>query len=541
LEGINAVNTILLIDQDTNILEMLQTSLARAGYTVRIAVDGNAGFRLAHTEKPDLIVLDILLLGLSGIELCQELQKDKATKDIPVFLISALSVPPANTPWRPAPDAEIRTLRYQAYLPKPLNLKQFLRKVESIIHPNAKFQQATGQIVLLISADNARQENIRYALKEHDFNVRVYDRIIKPLDAFRAADPPAAWIIDQALLTVDMWQALKQVKKRNPALGLIVLQDEQSLALPPRYLDEIDALIPPQAQPWQVVVSVQKALEYRNIKERVNILSRQLFELNNEVVDTKNALLAQNRELDFMNRRLRRLSELKELLTGMLVHDLKAPLTAMIGAMQFLTMDPGNTLTEGSKRILSGGLAAGKQMQRLTETLLDEQKLKNNQLVFDIEPTNFEEVLSTSLEMMLPLFNMYKVTVDTQIPPDLPLLQADPIILQRIIENLLDNAVKYSPTNETITIQITQKGSMVEICIADRGDGIPPEQRDSVFDRFTQLEAPKAERIRSGVGLGLTFCKLAVETMGGEIWVGSLNNVGAAFYFTLPIQKNKKR
>jgi signal transduction histidine kinase len=532
------VNTILLIDQDTNILEMLQTSLARAGYTVRIAVDGNAGLRLAHTEKPDLIVLDMLLPGLSGVELCQELQKDKATKDIPVFLISALTVPPANTPWRPAPDAEIHILRYRAYLPKPLNLKQFLQKVESIIHPHAKFQQATGQVVLLISADNARQENIRHVLTAHDFNVRAYDRIIKPLEAFRAA-PPAAWIIDQPLLTADVWQALEQVKKRNPALGLIVLQDEQSLALPPAHLEQIDALIPPQVQPWQLAARVKQALEYQNIKERVGILSRQLLELNDEVVGTKNTLLAQNRELDFMNRRLRKLSELKELLTGMLVHDLKAPLTAMMGAMQFLTMDPDNTITEGSRKILSGGLAAGKQMQRLTETLLDEQKLENNQLVFDIEPTNFEEVLGTSIEMMSPLFNMYKVTLNTQIPPDLPLLQADPMILQRIIENLLDNAVKYSPANEAISVQITPKGNIVEICIADRGEGIPPEQRDSVFDRFTQLEAPKAERIRGGVGLGLTFCKLAVETMGGEIWVGSLNNVGAAFFFTLPILKNE--
>ena len=77
------MNTILLIDQDTNILEMLQTSLTRIDYTVRIAVDGNAGLRLARAEKPDLIVLDMLLPGLSGIELCQKLQKDPSTKDIP--------------------------------------------------------------------------------------------------------------------------------------------------------------------------------------------------------------------------------------------------------------------------------------------------------------------------------------------------------------------------------------------------------------------------------------------------------------------------
>jgi len=527
------VNTILLIDQDTNILEMLQTSLTKVGYAVRIAVDGNAGLRLARTEKPDLIVLDMLLPGLSGVELCQELKREADTKDIPIFLISALAVPPPNKPWRPSPNAEIQMLQYQAYLPKPLDMNQFLRKIEAILLPKTESQRPTGPTVLLISANDTQREAIRQALKMQDFNIRAYDRIIKPLGAFRTY-PPAALIIDQAFLTPDIWQSLKQIKKRDPTLGLVLLQDEASPALPPDHLDEIDALIPPPAQPWRVVMGVQRALEHRSIKERVGILSRQMLALNNELVDTKNTLLAQNRELDFVNRHLRRLSELKELLTGMLVHDLKSPLTAMMGAMQFLTMDPDNTISEGSQGLLSGGLAAGKQMQRLTETLLDEQKLENNQLVLDIEPTDFSDILGASVQIMSPLFHMHKITLSTQIPPDMPLLLADPIILQRIIENLLDNAVKYSPANETITILATPKGHQVEICVADRGDGIPPEYRETVFDRFTQLQNANAEKIRGGVGLGLTFCKLAVETMGGKIWVGSLDNVGAAFYFTLP-------
>ncbi|RME50955.1 MAG: sensor histidine kinase, partial [Caldilineae bacterium] len=294
-------------------------------------------------------------------------------------------------------------------------------------------------------------------------------------------------------------------------------------------------ILPPPHQPWRIVNAIRQTLHERSTTERARILSQQLLALNNSLAESQAALLAQNKELEAVNKRLRQLSELKETLTGMLVHDLKAPLSAMMGALQFVTMDPRNTLSEGSLKIINGGLAAGKQMQRLTITLLDEQKLENNQLVFDIEPTDLQNTLNTSLEMLGPLFSMHKVSVAVNLPPDAPPLRADPIILQRIIENLLDNAVKYSPTDGTISISATVQGDMVEICIADQGEGIPPEHRELIFERFAQLDNPNIEKIRGGVGLGLTFCKLAVETMGGRIWVDSLDDVGAAFHFTLPI------
>ncbi len=113
---------------------------------------------------------------------------------------------------------------------------------------------------------------------------------------------------------------------------------------------------------------------------------------------------------------------------------------------------------------------------------------------------------------------------------------ADPIILQRIIENLLDNAIKYSPRNEVISVNAIRKDDFAEIFIADRGDGIPAAQRDVIFDRFTQLQDSNVEKMRGGVGLGLAFCKMAVETMGGKIWVESPpDNIGTAFYFSLPL------
>jgi len=172
----------------------------------------------------------------------------------------------------------------------------------------------------------------------------------------------------------------------------------------------------------------------------------------------------------------------------------------------------------------------------MTITLLDEQKLENGQLVFDIEAVDLSEIIDTCLTMMGPLFSIYEVTVQVQLPPDLPQLHADPIILQRILENLLDNAVKYSPTNEVVKVEARQMDDrQVQISIIDKGEGIPSEFRETIFEQFKQLENAKLQRRWGGTGLGLTFCRLAVESMGGNIWVDSPDDAGSAFHFTVPI------
>jgi signal transduction histidine kinase len=525
---------ILLIDQDPYTLEKLQTNLARAGYTVLVAADGEAGLRLARLEKPNLVVMDILLIGMDGLEVCQRLRQDEATKQIPIFLISSLDVPARNQPWQPTPQSQWQLLRYNAYLPKPVDLNQFVRKVEALLKSDQASTQPTGPTVFLAMSEDEQFYQLKQALLAEDFDVRPFADMATALPAIYAF-LPAGLVISQELLTPETWQPIQRFQERNPAFSIVVLQTEPEM-LPEEILACVDYVVIQPAEPWQVVLGVERSLRHRNLLTRVKTLSREVLTLNHELLDTKHSLGYQNEELDHINRRMHDLSELKETLTGMLVHDLKAPLAAIMGSMQFLTMDPKNTISENSQRILSGGLAAGQQMLRMTHTLLDEQKLENHQLVFDIEPVELQEPVDISLEMMGPLFNMHKVTVETCYEEDLPPLKADPMVLQRIIENLLDNATKYSPSKEVITIKAHRIGDFVEIAVCDRGEGIPPEQRHLIFDRFTQLQNAHSSKMRHGVGLGLAFCKLAVETMGGKIWVDSPpDNVGTAFLFQLPV------
>ncbi len=525
---------ILIIDQDPATLEKLQTSLTRADYQVLMAADSDIGLRLAREDQPDLIILDILLTGLDGLEVTQQLKQDESTKNIPIVLITSLSIPAKNEPWQPTPQSKWQLLRYHDYLPKPVDTNHLVRKIDALLKPETAATKQTGPGVCLLTQDALQLAAIQQAMLEANFEITCHTELKQALSAIYTYHP-ASLVVDGDFLSAEnALPPIKRFQERHPTFSLIVLQNKAS-TVPLTYLDQIDWVINQPVQPWQVVRAVQKSLQHRNLEIRVGTLSKQVLTLSGDLVDTKHTLQYQNQELDLINRKLHQLSEVKETLTGMLVHDLKAPLTAIMGSLQFLTMDPNNTISENSQKIVSGGLAAAQQMLRMTHTLLDEHKLENNQLVFDIEPVELEEPFETSVEMLSPLLNMHKVTVETSLDEDLRPVMADPIILQRVIENLLDNAIKYSPTNEVITLKAVRKDDFVEICIADRGEGIPPEHRDIVFDRFTQLQDPRIEKIRGGVGLGLAFCKLAVEAMGGKIWVDSLGNVGTAFFFTMPL------
>ncbi len=520
---------ILLIDQDTNTLEMLQISLTRAGHTVLIAADGEAGIRLAEKERPDLIALDILLPGISGFDVCGRLQNNPATRTIPRVVMTALSLPDATPHWHS--HAEQHPFNYQAYFPKPLNIQQFLKYLETHIEHTAADRPA-GPSILIISTDPAR-EAIVSSLKSKQYNVYGYAQFMKPVEKIRNY-PPSVLIIDETLLSPEAWQVFTTLREQNPIFNLVVIAPPADT--PPSYADEVDFVLVPPLSNWQILRLVENLIDYRHAKERADFLSAQIITLNDELTEARHVYLAQKEELEFVNRRLHELSDLKETLTGMVVHDLKAPLSAMIGALQFLTMDPGNTITPMSQKIIEGGLAAAGQMERLTLTLLDEHKLENNQLALEPEPVDAEALLTDSLSTLQPLFKMHQVNAEIHFATDLPPVMADPIMFQRVIENLLDNAVKYSPKHESVSVFARTVDGMVEFCVADRGEGIPPRHRKIIFERFAQLDTnTDLGKIRNGVGLGLTFCKLAVETMGGKIWVDDREDFGAAFYFTLPI------
>jgi two-component system sensor histidine kinase KdpD len=271
------------------------------------------------------------------------------------------------------------------------------------------------------------------------------------------------------------------------------------------------------------------------MQRRVKGISAQLIVTNQDLLDIQQVLQAQNEELQHINNQLRELSHLKETLTSMVVHDLKAPLGAVLGAINFLITDPDLNLSSTHARLLTAATAAGDQLLRLTETLLEGQRLEEGHLKPDTEPFELPTLIDVSLHRVSPLLTMHQLKVECVFPDALPTVFADPHISQRIIENLLDNAIKFSPPSSSITINVRTAENMVVTSITDEGPGIPQDRQQEIFDRFAQIKNAATPSTRAGFGLGLTFCNLATQAMGGSIWVESDGESGTTFLFTLPI------
>ena len=204
-----------------------------------------------------------------------------------------------------------------------------------------------------------------------------------------------------------------------------------------------------------------------------------------------------------------------------------------------MLIDPRVSLPDRNQAMLNGAIGAGNQMLRLIETLLEGQRLQDGRAELDIEPFDLIDLVNDSLERILPLITLHHLTAQETIPADLPPAYADPYMSQRILENLLDNAIKFSPRDTTITISAAVNDSLITVEVQDQGSGIPKEQQGHIFERFSTVKSTNKGGNRSGFGLGLAFCQQATEAMGGRIWVESDGENGTTFFFTLPVYDEK--
>jgi signal transduction histidine kinase len=527
--------TILLMDEDAETLEQLQTVLQRERYHVLAAVDGHAALRLARTTKPDLIVSDLLLADLNGYEVWKILRADIETAHIPILVVSALTIPPCQEPWRPTPDIEWQLLSYDAFLPKPIDLRRFVRMVEKLLLPPKADTIPGGPSVILAIEDKKIQSNLATILRTHDFGVKTPDSLSEALRLVRVV-PPAALILDYRNPDETIKAMILQIHKLVPSTVIVLIIDPQKECEPelPTYCE---GFLSTPLHPTYTITSLNHILDLCSMRRRIQALSTELITNSRNLFDIQQMLNAQNKELQYINAQLRELDSLKEMFRSMVVHDLKSPLAAVLGALNFLLTDPDGSFYDPDQDLLTGAIAAGNQMLRLIETLLERQRLEDGHLKPDAEPVDLSRIINTSLQQMSSLLTLHQLKVRRVVSNDLPLVYADPSISQRILENLLDNAIKFSPKNGTITIKAIPGNDFIQISVEDEGPGIPQDQQTKIFDPFTQLKNVPLSSVRTGFGLGLAFCRLATQAMAGSIWVESDGKSGTTFLFTLPIYK----
>lgn len=282
-----------------------------------------------------------------------------------------------------------------------------------------------------------------------------------------------------------------------------------------RDLDTFDAALASGAddfltkpvRPAELALRVQTALKVRSVRSEL----REQYELVRRQRDD-----------------LMRLQLQKERMSAFLVHDLKNPINTLDLWAQQALMDPA--LSPRANRALRHIREETRTLTRMVVNLLDISKSEEGRLVPKLEPIGVARLVEDVFEELTLKAAAQEVNLRSELATES--ITADPDLLRRVLVNLVENAIRHSPSESVITIAFASESTGTRICVADQGSGVPPSLREHVFEPFAQLD-PTQGNERTSRGLGLTFCKLAVEAHGGRISIEDAEP-GAVFVVWLP-------
>jgi PAS domain S-box-containing protein len=226
---------------------------------------------------------------------------------------------------------------------------------------------------------------------------------------------------------------------------------------------------------------------------------------------------------------LRELEQAQHEFVQLISHDLRNPLSLVDGYTQVVLQTP--RLPEKARRSADHVLQAARRMNRLIQNLADSVRLESGQMRPSPIPVDLSQLVQKLTAEMVDLENDKRARVIE--PDDLPLVLADPQFVERILANLLGNALRYSPPRVEVIVRLEPRDSDVVVSVTDRGPGIAPDNLPYIFERFYREK--KLLHPGEGLGLGLHIAKLLVEAQGGAIWVESTVGAGTTFSFALPI------
>ncbi|MBM4194247.1 MAG: response regulator [Gemmatimonadetes bacterium] len=233
-------------------------------------------------------------------------------------------------------------------------------------------------------------------------------------------------------------------------------------------------------------------------------------------------------------KRLRELQKVRDDLMKMIVHDLKAPLTSILATLEMLREGDFGNLASPQSRAVSDAEAKAEDLLTLIEDLLEVSKIEEQTVAIVPEPIAPAALLSEIVYDWQLRFQQEGATATVDVSDEAPVFNADKSLIKRVISNLVQNAVNHTPGHVVLQLSARPHPKGILIAVQDNGPGIPAEYQELIFRKFEQVYVQHAPRVRSS-GLGLTFCKVAVEAHGGRIWVASVEGEGSTFYVQLPI------
>ncbi len=228
----------------------------------------------------------------------------------------------------------------------------------------------------------------------------------------------------------------------------------------------------------------------------------------------------------------KRLDQLKDEFIALVSHELRSPLTVITGAVNTALTEGERLSPEETHQLLQDAALEAESLSHMLGNLLELSRMQANRLFLHAETISVSKVIQEAIEEIKRQSSAHQFVVD--LPRKLPPVEADELRLERILYNLLENAVKYSPQGGEIRVKVRPQEKHLVIAVSDQGIGISPSDQTKLFAPFQRIEDSRLDGVK-GAGLGLLVCRRLVEAHGGRIWVESEPGRGSTFFFTMPL------
>ncbi len=517
---------VLIVDDEIDVLELCERILKTKGYQVQTARNGFEAVDLAIQKDFDLLLTDIKMPGMSGLEIAQALKKSDpgvvcvamtgySTMDM---VLDALKLGIDEFILKPfTPDELIQTV-YKA------SEKERLRKENFRLRSLIPLFELNKTLMGTVEID------------------KVLDRVFEIAREETKADLAGLYTFEnnQVVPHIRCQPANGQPQTIQTAchrLAKIVLERGQQLLINPNESDSTLAQCLRDLNTYSVIVS---PLQAKEVNLGVLILGhlRREFEPSDRdfltVLCGQAGIALENArlftEIQEAYRELQQLDHMKREFINIAAHELRTPLTILMGYASVLEDE-----TEGLNREYALSITRnGMRLRSLIEDMLNLKYLESGIAILSNDKLDLPAVMDDIMKDMILLTEQKNLDIAIDIPDTFPTIIADRQKFDLIVMNLLHNAIKFTPKGGQVILKAQADGDHAKILISDTGIGIPQEKFEKIFDRFYQIE-PSLTREFGGIGLGLSIARGMVEVCGGEIFVESEVGQGTTFIFTLPL------
>jgi signal transduction histidine kinase len=526
-----AQERILIVDDEPYVLDICRRILEE-NYAVEIVSSGLEAIQLAQNNTFDLLLTDIKMPGIDGLETARELKRLNA--EIVCVTMTGYSTM----------ETAIKALRLgidefviKPFAPEELNLaveraleKERLRKENIRLKSLVPLFEFNKVLLTTINADEILAKVLNLAIENTAASAGILlmlaDDSNKVIDEHRsgnsqhlaALQPFEADLVN--LLRTEAQQLTVDNTSQHPLLSQVVQTwQAEAITLTPLFVKKnVSGLLclakhsgqfSPSEQNFLSVMTGQAAIAYENAR---------LFQ-----------------DLQKAYEELKTLDFLKSEFTNIAAHELRTPLAVLIGYISVMQETAEGT----SKEYLDIVLRNAMRLRRIVSDLLNMRNIAHQQVQLDISPVNIAQLIEKSLSDFAIIAQRKNITLSQNLPPKLPLLHTDYSRLETIIENLLSNAIKFTPAGGQVNLHVKEASDGLQLSVVDTGIGIPEDEFERIFDRFYQVEN-SLNRRHEGIGLGLAIAKGLLEACGGSISVTSTPGKGSTFRCYIPLTAPQK-